>query len=432
MTVVIDKLNDINSVIKELFEFVQDNEATKDDFREYLSTMGAMNPSPAQMEKLFIPYAFERNLGEPSKSIIELFNESENLSNPDVAKSLLSAQYSIFRIEKILKNGFELFNLTNEKQYTVLSLTKMTNFRGIGLGEFIVARIFKFRDEYFMIGIDNVLPETKIKEAIKYAIIKIVQSPWLVYQDNEDKEQEIKNDIKSMSEKFREVFKSDEFITTNKYTDNVIGILNGDDDIKDFNVEEAQTPLDEYKFFDIKELNNGYDNFIENSLGGFSSHKETYDVGIIMDDELGLYSIPFYKTFCNIFEVNGRPDIENQKECLNYFLKNDAISDKIIRRVADKYPNFMKKVNHFLGSDYTLDSLISTYKSEFLKRKIYSSTSVLYHSTVFSTSIDMVEENVLSQKKSEQNNNVMTKKVGRNEPCPCGSGKKFKNCCGRN
>ena len=25
-----------------------------------------------------------------------------------------------------------------------------------------------------------------------------------------------------------------------------------------------------------------------------------------------------------------------------------------------------------------------------------------------------------------------TKKVGRNEPCPCGSGKKYKNCCGRN
>ncbi|RLS50942.1 MAG: hypothetical protein DWH87_01250, partial [Planctomycetota bacterium] len=22
-------------------------------------------------------------------------------------------------------------------------------------------------------------------------------------------------------------------------------------------------------------------------------------------------------------------------------------------------------------------------------------------------------------------------KVGRNDPCPCGSGKKFKNCCGR-
>ena len=24
------------------------------------------------------------------------------------------------------------------------------------------------------------------------------------------------------------------------------------------------------------------------------------------------------------------------------------------------------------------------------------------------------------------------KKIGRNSPCPCGSGKKYKNCCGRN
>ena len=25
-----------------------------------------------------------------------------------------------------------------------------------------------------------------------------------------------------------------------------------------------------------------------------------------------------------------------------------------------------------------------------------------------------------------------TRKIGRNEPCPCGSGKKYKKCCGRN
>ena len=27
---------------------------------------------------------------------------------------------------------------------------------------------------------------------------------------------------------------------------------------------------------------------------------------------------------------------------------------------------------------------------------------------------------------------VKTVKVGRNDPCPCGSGKKYKNCCGKN
>ena len=103
---VIEKLNDINSVIKELFEFVQDAEETKDDFHEYLSTMGAVNATPNQMEKLFIPYVFERNLGEPLKSVIEIFNESKNLKNPEIAKSLLTAQYSVFRVVKILRNVF--------------------------------------------------------------------------------------------------------------------------------------------------------------------------------------------------------------------------------------------------------------------------------------------------------------------------------------
>jgi uncharacterized protein YecA (UPF0149 family) len=27
--------------------------------------------------------------------------------------------------------------------------------------------------------------------------------------------------------------------------------------------------------------------------------------------------------------------------------------------------------------------------------------------------------------------NPTKKKIGRNEPCPCGSGKKYKKCCGR-
>ena len=428
---VIEKLNDINSVIKDLFEFVQDADETKDDFREYLSTMGAMNATPNQMEKLFIPYVFERNLGEPAKSIIEIYNDSKSVKNPDIAKSFLNAQYSVFRIEKILKNGFELFNLTNEKQYTVLSLTKMTNFRGVAIGEFIVARIFKHEDEYYLIGIDNMLPANRIKDAIRYAIVKIVQSPWLVYEDNQAKEDEIKSDISETYEKFVKLFGSDEIITTNRHADTVIGILNDEDKIEEFDIAEATKPLDEYKFFTIKELNNSYDNFLENSLGGFSSHTELYDVGIIFDKELGLYSIPFYKTFCNIFEDSKQ--VKDVKGCVNYFLTNDSISDKIIKRVASKYSNFIEKINEVLEADYTLETLIQKHKSEFLKRTIYSSTSVLYHSTVFSTSLEMlevdeVEETSIYEEVVEEPV-INTVKVGRNDPCPCGSGKKYKNCC---
>ncbi|NMB30839.1 MAG: hypothetical protein GX988_05310, partial [Clostridiales bacterium] len=31
----------------------------------------------------------------------------------------------------------------------------------------------------------------------------------------------------------------------------------------------------------------------------------------------------------------------------------------------------------------------------------------------------------------EKSTTVTKKKVGRNEPCPCGSGKKYKRCCGQ-
>ena len=35
------------------------------------------------------------------------------------------------------------------------------------------------------------------------------------------------------------------------------------------------------------------------------------------------------------------------------------------------------------------------------------------------------------QNAPEQEDNIANKKIGRNESCPCGSGKKYKNCCGK-
>lgn len=44
--------------------------------------------------------------------------------------------------------------------------------------------------------------------------------------------------------------------------------------------------------------------------------------------------------------------------------------------------------------------------------------------------IDKMKEIVKAYKKSKTV--IKGKKIGRNEPCPCGSGKKYKHCCGRN
>ncbi|MGN1152644.1 MAG: hypothetical protein ACI4S3_01310 [Candidatus Gastranaerophilaceae bacterium] len=385
----VEKIIGINEILKDVFQFVQEDDVIKPDFQEYLSTMGAMNATSTQMEKIFIPYIFERYLGEPAKNIIEQYNERGNSSKEVIAKSFLTAQYSIFKVKRLLRNGFKLYNLTNEKEYEVLSLTKMTNFRGIGIGDFIVARIFKLENEYYLIGIDNVLSSSQEEDATRYAVVRIVQAPWLVYEDNAEKENEIKQTISETYDKFIEIYKTDEIITTNKYADDIIGQLSEDEAKDDFNLDDAIKPIEQYKYFEIKELENDYSNFIENSLGGFSSHKETYDVGIIMDKEFGIYTIPFYKTFCMIFEDGNK--VENKSECINYFLNNDSVSDSLLKRVASKYPNFMEVINKELGSEYTLETLIQKFKMDFLRRKIYSSTSVLFHSNVFSTSLGLLD-----------------------------------------
>lgn len=58
-----------------------------------------------------------------------------------------------------------------------------------------------------------------------------------------------------------------------------------------------------------------------------------------------------------------------------------------------------------------------------MEQKIFSSTTVLYKSKAFSRTLGIIEEN-------EERPKIDTTGVGRNDPCPCGSGKKFKKCCG--
>ena len=185
---VIEKINEINEALKEIFDFTQTNETIKSDFTEYLSTIGARNISLNQMEKIFLPYVFERRIA--GKSILDMYKEEKGANS--IIDKLNEAQASIFEIKKILKNGFELYNLVNEKTYKVLSLTRMTNFRGVYAGQFIVGRIFELDGEYYIIEISSVLSHSQKEEAYRYAVMKLVQTPRLLYLDNSEKEAEIK------------------------------------------------------------------------------------------------------------------------------------------------------------------------------------------------------------------------------------------------
>ena len=414
---VIEKITEINDVLKDIFNYTQKNNEVKTDFDEYLATIGSKNISLNQMEKIFLPYIFERRLN--NKFILELYREENKNKNEDIINSLIDAQASIFEIKKILKNGFELHNLINEKTYTVSSLTKMTNFRGVYSGQYIAGRIFKFDGEYYIVEISSILSHSQKEDAYRYAVMKLIQNPNALFYDNPEKEEEIKNAISEMYNKFTKTFGKDIILTTNKHADDIIGAFNEGEEI---DLSDKLSDIKEYKFFHVKELENNYSNFLENSMGGFASHNETYDVAVLFDKEKGLYAIPFYETFCKIFEDKNA--VENAKQCINYFLANNSIPDSVLKRVASKHENFMDVINEFLEKNYTLDELLQEFKPDYYNKTMYSSATVLFCSDAFSEVFNIIS--VPKDKPSET-----TQKVGRNEPCPCGSGKKYKNCCGK-
>mgnify|MGYP004573374839 CR=1 FL=1 len=421
--VILEDLKEINDIIKDLAVFVQNDEMVKPDFEEYIKTIGNVN-----LQSACFTYIFERNLN--NKSILTLYLENTkkvSASSKKIIKALMKSISSIFEIKKVLQNGFELNNIINEKTYNAVSLVKMTTFRGIGSGQYVVARIFKFGDVYYLLEISGVLPSNRRDDALRYSVAKIIQNPELVYLDNPDKQKEIEKEIKAIYKKFVDYFGADEIVTTNRFADDVIGAFNdfaeGGEKV---DVTDKIQTLDEYKFFSVNEFNNSYDNFLENSLGGFSSHKEVYDVGIIFDKELGLYAVPFFETFNKIIE--NPENVQNAKACVEFFLNNDKFSANIIKRVAERHENFMDVVNKLLGTEYTFDELLETYKSRYLENKIFSSTTVLYKSKAFSKTLGIIEEDI--EKPSLEG--IDLSKIGRNDPCPCGSGKKFKKCCGAN
>ena len=382
MTTAIDTIGEITQALKDLYEYVLNTENLKSDFDEYLATIGAKDVPLNRMESVFIPYAFERYIDEYKKTIVELFNDKKNNT---ISNEFLNAQYSIYKVKRLMKDGFELYNLVNEKTYRVKTLMKMTSLRGIGIGQYIVARFFKHFDEYYLIEISNVLSSTQEKDAVRYAIMKAVQNPRLVYADNPEKEQTIQDDIKTMYKKFVNVFGTDTIMTTNEYADDIIGEFNSLTGEEKVDISDKIATPETYEFFKIKELNNDYSNFLENSMKGFSSHDERYDVGIIFDEDYGLYAIPFYQTFCKIFE--DKNVVKNAKECIEYFLNSASISNKILERVSYKYSNFVDVINEVLGTNYTMESLLNEYKSDYLKYKIYSPTSVLFCADVFEKSL---------------------------------------------
>ena len=67
---------------------------------------------------------------------------------------------------------------------------------------------------------------------------------------------------------------------------------------------------------------------------------------------------------------------------------------------------------------HLFESLLNRLKLDF--------TTILMNLTLVQSQTKDVSEN----QQTQNYNKTFDKKISRNEPCPCGSGKKYKRCCG--
>ena len=70
-------------------------------------------------------------------------------------------------------------------------------------------------------------------------------------------------------------------------------------------------------------------------------------------------------------------------------------------------------------------------KTNLYKNMVAAKADWLYELPMWENIFDEDTRKALYLEQKKSGTVVVGKKVGRNEPCPCGSGKKYKHCCGR-
>ena len=146
-----------------------------------------------------------------------------------------------------------------------------------------------------------------------------------------------------------------------------------------------------------------------------------------------------------------------QKFWQDYFLVEKGIYEKLldhpdeevsgtVKELADKYETELQMFVGFL--DGINDSLKEANPIEEMDENTQVSLDIdfekLYYNMVGCRAEwlynlkewdDILTEERRKELYKESRNSttvVKGKKIGRNDPCPCGSGKKYKKCCGRN
>ena len=117
-----------------------------------------------------------------------------------------------------------------------------------------------------------------------------------------------------------------------------------------------------------------------------------------------------------------------------------------VRELAEKYgqdimtmTGFLDGINDSLKTPNPIETMtedtevsLGFDKEKLYKNMVDAKADWLYELPQWERIFDEETRRRLYREQKESGTVRKGKKIGRNDPCPCGSGKKYKKCCGRN
>lgn len=147
---------------------------------------------------------------------------------------------------------------------------------------------------------------------------------------------------------------------------------------------------------------------------------------------------------------------ELQRFWQRYFLLEQGVYEQLltnpdeavegtVKELAEKYnldilemAGFLDGINDSLVTPNPIETMeedtkvsLAFDKTKLYKNMVAAKADWLYELPMWENIFDEETRKNLYLEQKKSGTVVVGKKVGRNEPCPCGSGKKYKHCCGR-
>ncbi len=409
----IDRFGDIRKMFVDYFQYVllkKDNTLKEAFFKAAQEEYG--DPLVIKSEEEFheftdnfvCSYRFPNNMSVIDKFVYEISDLSEK--EKAIVLRWKDPVAGIFQVKTTLPDGFVAENLINEVDYTIKPTTIPHQLERLAKpGAFFRAKIIPVNDqEYIFSGAQEFLDMSE-KEILKVVGSLQMKHPEFAFRDNEERIRKGFELQKKDRELFIEYFGSDEVLTEGGKLPALAA------EFMDYRLSKSEKPLPEgYKPPEI--------NFPKGLL-------KSKDVGIVFNELSGQHYLINYGIILSVFQSPDETKIQRYKEDILTYLEDQTISPSVLKSLFFRFSQnaefvirkILNRPEFNLERDF--NSLMNEFKPSFKDKKVYPYILPMSHKFV------------VALRSEPDPKKEYGKKVGRNDPCPCGSGKKYKKCCGR-